>query len=585
MSKDTCIKENTPATLLYVEDDQGTRNLVTTMVKLLFPELTIKVADDGRMGLDLYVTERPDIVLTDVIMPRMDGITMAREIRKIDVNARIIVITATNDSSYIVDAVDIGISRYVQKPLQKDDLSSAIGQCLEQVRQSRLLHRQEEYIRRLAYYDSLTKLPNRELLNELLHQGLAHAQRSGHFLAVLFLDLDRFKVINDTLGHAVGDQVLQAVAMRLKQCCRRQQDTVSRRGGDEFIILLPDLASPQEAARVAQIIIDTSAQPLSLPEHELFISTCIGISIYPNDGTDGDTLIENADKAMYRAKEAGRNRYQLFNPAIDAQSSRVLSLENALRSTLNNDELFLHFQPLVNVKTGTVVSVEALARWKHPELELISPKQFIPLAEEAGLINILGEKVLRSACRGTKAWRDADCPEVRVSVNLSPRQFENQHLVELVKNILTETGTDPRCLELEVTEGIMLLAPEAVSVVLRQLSDLGVHISLDDFGTGLSSLSLLRKLPIHTLKIDGSLVHDPIGNSDNADITRAAIQLAHTLGLRVVAEGVETKAEMDFLTSLDCWEMQGNFFCKPLAAAEIPALLACSTWPTSRCDE
>ncbi len=581
MSKDTCTEENTPATLLFVEDDQAARSLVTTMVQLLFPELTILVAEDGRKGLDLYISEHPDIVLTDIVMPRMDGIMMSREIRKIDENARIIIVTATNDSSYILDAVDIGISRYVQKPLQKDELCSAIGQCLEHVRQTRLLHLQEEYIRRLAYYDSLTKLPNRELLNELLHQGLAQVQRSGHFLAVLFLDLDRFKVINDTLGHAVGDQVLQAVAQRLKDCCRRQQDTVSRRGGDEFIILLPDLASPQEAARVAQKIIDASAQPLSLPEHELFISTCIGISIFPHDGTDGDTLIENADKAMYRAKESGRNRYKLFNPTIDAQSSRVLSLENALRKALNNDELFLHYQPLINIKTGMVVSVEALARWKHPELELIPPKQFIPLAEEAGLINILGEKVLRSACRGIKAWRDTGCPEVRVSVNLSPRQFENPHLVELVTSILTETGTDPRCLELEVTEGIMLLAPEAVSTVLRQLSDLGVHISLDDFGTGLSSLSLLRKLPIHTLKIDGSLIHDPLENSDNAEITRATIQAARTLGLRVVAEGVETREEMDFLSSLDCWEMQGNFFSKPLAAAEIPALLASSTWPTS----
>jgi diguanylate cyclase (GGDEF)-like protein len=581
MNNETYSEGKTSATLLYVEDDKDSRCLVTGMIHRLFPDITVIVAEDGKKGLDLYIANQPDIVLTDIIMPRMDGIRMAREIRKINGTARIIVLTASNDTAFILDAVDIGISRYVQKPIRKSDLVSAIGLCLENVRQTRQLHRQEEYIRQLAYYDSLTGLPNRELLNELLHQGLAQAHRNNRFLAVMFLDLDRFKVINDTMGHAVGDQVLQAMAQRLKHCCRRQQDTVSRRGGDEFIILLPDLGDPREAARFAQKIIAASSQPLILPGHELFISTCIGISIYPDDGTDGDTLIENADKAMYSAKEAGRNRYHLFNPSIDALSFRLLTMENSLRSALDKDELFLHYQPVINVETGTVVSIEAVARWRHPELGLVPPEQFIPLAEEVGLIEILGERILHAACRQIKAWQETNCPPVRLAINFSPRQFENSKLGELVESILAETDTNPRCLELEVTEAIMLLDPEPVSVVLRHLSDLGVHISIDSFGTRLSSLSLLNKFPIHTLKIDKSFVHDLVTNSDNARISRAVVLVASTLGLRVVAEGVETREEMEYLFSLDCREMQGFFFSKPLSAEEILPLLTNPAWAAS----
>jgi diguanylate cyclase (GGDEF)-like protein len=421
------------------------------------------------------------------------------------------------------------------------------------------------------------------LFNELLHLALGQAQRHEHerLLAVLFLDLDRFKIINDTLGHSVGDQLLQAVAQRLKECCRRDSDTVARRGGDEFIILLPDLDTTQEAVRVAQNIIESFTHPFNIPGHELFISTCIGISIFPGDGADSNTLISNADLAMYRAKENGRNRYHLFNSTMNKQASLRLAMENSLRCGLQRGDFFLNYQPQVNVKTGRIISIEALARWLHPELGLIPPKEFIPLAEEIGLIDQLGEWVLRTACTQNKAWQDAGYPPVRMAVNFSPRQFQTLRLAEMVVNVLAETGLVPCWLELEVTEGIMLHDVEATIRILRRLSDLGVHISLDDFGTGYSSLSYIKKFPIHTLKIDQSFVSDITVNQDDAAIATAIITMARSLKLNVIAEGVEASEQMRFLYALKCSDMQGYFFSKPLLSNEFYPFLLKPHWRKS----
>jgi diguanylate cyclase (GGDEF)-like protein len=397
-------------------------------------------------------------------------------------------------------------------------------------------------------------------------------------LAVLFLDLDRFKIINDTLGHTVGDQFLRSVSQRLNECCRRDQDTVARQGGDEFIILLPDLDSTQEAVRVAQKIIDAFAHPFVIPGHELYISTCIGISIFPGDGSDCDTLIKNADMAMYRAKENGRNRYNLYNASMNKQASRRLAMENSLRRGLLRGEFFLNYQPLVNVKDGRIIGIEALARWRHSELGLIPPKDFIPLAEEIGLISQLGEWVLRTACAQNKAWQDAGYPPVRMAVNFSPHQFQTNNLAETVENILAETRLAPCWLELEVTEGIMLQDVDAIIRTLRRLNDLGVHISIDDFGTGYSSLSYIKKLPIHTLKIDQSFVSDIIVNQDDSAIATAIITMAHSLRLNVIAEGVEAQEQMRLLYDLNCHCMQGYFFSKPLASNEFSPLQRKPHW-------
>jgi len=573
-------EEKTEITLLYVEDDAQTRDVITLMISRKFPELTLLLAENGREGLDLFRAHHPDVIMTDILMPGIDGISMCREIKILEKNARIIVLTATSETSFIIDAIDIGISHYVLKPIKLDKLVNAIELCLEGIQREKQIRRQEEYIRHMAYSDPLTGLPNRELFNELLHQSLAQAQRHIHdrHLAVLFLDLDRFKVINDTLGHPVGDQLLQAVASRLKNCCRRDQDVVARRGGDEFIILLPDLDTPQEAVRVAQTIIDSFDKTFILPEHELFIGSCIGISIFPADGSDVDTLIKNADMAMYRAKEQGRNRYHLYNSSMDAQASLRLTMEISLRKALKGQEFFLNYQPKVNVKTGRVVSFEALARWYNPELGLIEPKQFIPLAEETGLIVQLGEWVLRTACAQNKAWQDANYPQLRVAVNFSPRQFLMHQLADMVENVLAETNLDPCWLEVEVTEGIMLQNVENTITTLRRLSDLGVHISIDDFGIGYSSLSYIKKLPINTLKIDQSFISDITSNPDDAAIATAVINMAQSLRLNVIAEGVENEEQARFLNSLECSEMQGFFFSKPLSAENFPFILHKHHW-------
>jgi diguanylate cyclase (GGDEF)-like protein len=565
---DTAADEKNTVTLLYVEDSQAIRELVALLITRKFPQLKLVLAENGKEGFDCYTKLRPDIILTDIRMPVMDGIQLAGKIKALDKGAKIIVITAFSDADSLVECINLGIYHYVLKPIKTEKLTAAIEQCLNDIQKERQLRQQNEYILQMAYYDSLTGLPNRQLFKEVLNQALAHAQRHKRSLAVLFLDLDRFKVINDTLGHAVGDQLLQAVALRLRQCCRREEDMVSRRGGDEFIVLLPDLNSMQEAVNVARKIIDAFALAFIIPGHELFIGTCIGISLFPNDGADGDTLIKNADMAMYCAKEQGRNRYHLYDPSLEEQAAWRHDMENSLRMAQQKGELFLNYQPEVNVKTGRVFSVEALLRWQHPEMGLVLPKQFIQLAEETGLIMTIGEWVLRTACAQNKAWQVARYPHQRVAVNLSPRQVQSDDLADMVENVLRETRLAPRWLELEVTEEMLLQDVETVIRTLRRLSDLGVHISIDDFGTGYSSLSYIKKLPIHTLKIDQSFVSDITVNPDDSAIARAIITMAKSLRLNVIAEGVELEEQLRFLYTLNCSKMQGHFFSSPVRAEE-----------------
>jgi diguanylate cyclase (GGDEF)-like protein len=505
---------------------------------------------------------------------------MSQKIREIDSSTRIIILTAVSDAGHLIEAIDVGISHYVLKPVKIDKLVAAVSHCLEGIEMEKQLRRQADFIRHMAYHDLLTGLPNRELFQELLHQAVAQARRHNHdrHLAVLFLDLDRFKVINDTLGHTVGDQLLKEVAIRLRECCRRDRDLVARRGGDEFLILLPDIDTSQEAVRIAQKIVDAFARIFILSDHELFITTCIGISLFPDDGVDAETLVKNADMAMYRAKELGKNRYHLYSQSMNTQAAQRLVMETHLRQAFERHEFFLNYQPKVNVKTGRVVSFEALVRWKNPELGLVEPKQFIPLAEETGLILHLGEWVLRTACAQNKAWQDASYPPLRVAVNFSPRQFQALRLADMVENILAETGLDPCWLELEVTEGIMLQNVDSTIITLRRLSDLGVHIAIDDFGTGYSSLSYIQKLPINTLKIDQSFVNDITINPDDAAIATAVINLAQSLRLNVIAEGVEDESQARLLNSLECSEMQGFFFSRPLSGEDFPFLLNKLHW-------
>ncbi|MCT7984895.1 EAL domain-containing protein [Laspinema sp. A4] len=432
--------------------------------------------------------------------------------------------------------------------------------------------RAEQHIRYQAFHDSLTDLPNRNLLNECLVEVLEEAKNSSTRVAVMFLDLDRFKTINDTLGHAIGDKVLQGVAARLKATLG-DPDIIARWGGDEFTIILPQVSSRVAATKIAEQIIQTLKPAFSIENHHLHISTSIGIALYPQDGEDGETLIKHADSALYRAKEKGRNTYEIYTPSLDILASELLELENRLHRALDRGEFLLNFQPKVNIKTGEIKGMEALVRWNHPELGLVSPAKFIPLAEETGLIMPIGEWVLKTACRQNKAWIDSGLSAIPVAVNLSVRQFQQPGLVQNIAQVLEETGLEAQYLTLEITETAAMLNVDFTRQLLRELEQMGVNIALDDFGTGYSSLSYLKQFPLHTLKIDRSFVKDLTVEPADIAIARAVIALGHGLHLNVVAEGVETQEQLDCLRMLDCEEIQGYFFSPPLSSEEATQLL------------
>ncbi|GMQ88310.1 MAG: hypothetical protein BMS9Abin08_1546 [Gammaproteobacteria bacterium] len=432
--------------------------------------------------------------------------------------------------------------------------------------------RNEEQLAHQAYHDTLTDLPNRLLFDDRLSMALAHAQRNDSLLAVMFLDLDRFKNINDSLGHSVGDRLLQGVAERLIRSVR-EEDTVARMGGDEFTILLSHIPHADNAAEVAEKILATIEQPRYIDGHELFITASIGISVYPGDAGQAESLMKNADTAMYRAKERGRNNYQFYTPAMNARALERLTLENRLRHALERNQFLLYYQPQIHLGTGQVVGVEALLRWRTEEDELISPAEFIPLLEETGLIIPVGEWVLQQACMQNAAWQADGHTSLRMAVNLSARQFGQQDLVSQVLDCLAKTGLEASCLELEITESIMMDAVDGKLEVLKALRQAGLQLAVDDFGTGYSSLSYLKRLPVDTIKIDQCFIRNAAHDPEDAAIVKAIITLAHDLKRRVIAEGVETREQLALLHTLGCDEIQGYLLSRPLAAEALPAWL------------
>ncbi|MEG4339427.1 EAL domain-containing protein [Microcoleus sp. D3_18_C2] len=431
--------------------------------------------------------------------------------------------------------------------------------------------RVEAMIRHQASHDPLTGLPNRLLFNERLSLALASAHQNGEMLAVIFLDLDRFKNVNDTLGHPVGDLLLQSVSRRLTNCLR-VGDSMARWGGDEFTVLLYNINTPEEATKICQLIIQSLSTPFDFEGLELYIKASLGIALAPYDGEDAETLLKNADAAMYKAKQKGRNNYQFYTQAIGSKVSEDLNLENHLYKALKNSEFVLYYQPQINLNTGKIVGMEALIRWQHPERGLIPPDRFIPLAEETGLICQIDEWVMRTACLQNRAWQLLGLPPMRIAVNLSARQFLQPHTVQTIAEILSETKLNPEYLEIEITESIAMTDVSFTVSVLQQLQDMGINISLDDFGTGYSSLWSLKNFPLNNLKIDKSFVADLVTGSSGATIVKLAIALGQGLNLQVIAEGVETAEQLAFLRSHKCDMGQGYFFSKPIPAAAITQL-------------
>jgi diguanylate cyclase (GGDEF)-like protein/PAS domain S-box-containing protein len=432
--------------------------------------------------------------------------------------------------------------------------------------------RAEERVQYVATHDGLTGLPNRAMFSELLHHALESAKRHGTQVAVLFIDLDRFKIINDSLGHDAGDELLREISARLRQCLRAS-DVVARLGGDEFVVLLQDISAQSQAAKVARNIGSATYRPVVIEGQECRVTASIGICMHPMDGQDGRSVLKHADMAMYLAKEEGKNNFQFYTPSIQAQNAGRLALEANLRRALELDELALHYQAKVNLRTGAITGVEALLRWQNPELGTVAPANFIPVAEETGMILPIGKWVLRTACTQNVAWQKLGLPHVRVCVNLSLRQLEDPYLVPEIEAVLRETGMAPDLLELEVTESMIMQDTDRSVRVLRAIKALGVRLAIDDFGTGYSSLAHLKRFPIDTLKLDRSFIREIVRDAEDRAIAQAIITMGKTLNLTIVGEGVETLEQQTFLCQQACDEMQGFYFSTPVEAADFAALL------------
>jgi diguanylate cyclase (GGDEF)-like protein len=469
-----------------------------------------------------------------------------------------------NEDVKLASAVGItGTPGYV---IGKDVVVGAIG-LIRDITQRKMAEQQIEY---QAYHDALTGLANRRLFQEHLTLALALAQRRRKVVAVLFLDVDHFKVVNDSLGHTVGDELLKQIAARLKAAVR-EGDTVARVGGDEFTIVLQDLQRKDDAAIVAEKVLGTIAQPLEITGHRLYVTASIGITTFPEDGEDAETLIKNADNAMYRAKADGRNTYHMSTEELSRLVAERMSLESGLHLAIERDEFELFYQPQIDTRTMKITGMEALLRWRHPERGVLSPNEFMNVAEDRGYIVVIGDWVLRTACGQAAMLREHGHEGVRVSVNLSARQFREISLATRIEAAIREAKLDPHMLELEITESVAVENVELTLAILTQLRSIGITIAIDDFGTGHSALNYLKRFPIDTLKIDRSFVAD-LPAPDDAAIVRSVIQLAQGLNLRVIAEGVERKEQLDFLRDNGCPEVQGFYFGSPIRAADVEQL-------------
>jgi diguanylate cyclase (GGDEF)-like protein len=555
--------------VLLIEDNAGDARLIREMIaEEPGAAFEIECAERLAQALERLSAGGIGLVLLDLSLPDSLGLETFAKVYVHSPDVPIIVLTGNDDNNLALAAVKRGAQDYLVKGrLDRELLLRSMQYAIERKRYQLQLEHQ-------ANYDALTGLPNRTLLNDRLRQSV-YGQRLRRAVAVVVIDLDHFKFVNSSLGHATGDRLLKAMAERLRGMLR-DGDTVARLGGDEFVLILNDQSSEEVIYRAMQRIADELARPLEIDGKELVVTCSAGISLYPQDGPDVETLLKNADAAMYRAKEHGRNNFRFFTAEMNERVNERLALESALRRALERRELVLHYQSRVDLATGAISGAEALLRWLHPEWGLVRPARFVPLAEETGLIVPIGEFVLLEACRQTRAWIDAGLAPGLTSVNLSARQFREDGLVRKVSRVLEETGLHPQSLELELTESTVMHDVDAAIATLQGLKSLGVSLSVDDFGTGYSSLAYLENLPIDKLKIDRSFVRD-IGadtGENEGVLAQAIISLGHNLGMHVVAEGVETDAQARFLRRAGCDEVQGFFYGEAVAPAQHATLLA-----------
>jgi diguanylate cyclase (GGDEF)-like protein len=564
------------ATVMMVDDEPTTIEVLQAFLESEGYKRFVTTSESSR-AMELMTSENPDVLLLDLHMPQVTGFDILTLLRR-DTRFRhmpVIVLTSATDSDTKLKALQLGASDFLAKPVDPSELALRLRNTLAA----------KAYQDRLTFYDSLTGLPNRRLFMDRLLWSLRCAKREGTSGAVLHVDLDHFKKINDTLGHEIGDSLLVEVGRRLQPCVPElgavtdsdssdSQPFLSRVGGDEFNLLLPDMKRVENAVRAAGNILAAMKEPFLIDGHEVFITGSIGVAVFPNDGESGDRLLKHAGVAMNQAKQRGRNTYEFYSPKMNAKALERLKLENQLRRALDRDELVPFYQPKVDLQTGQVVGAEVLLRWNHPQRGFVSPVEFIPLAEETGLIVEFGEWVLNAACKQNKTWQVAGLPHIRVAVNVSARQFRDGRFIQTLRQALQGSGLDPQFLTLELTENTIMENAQENLNILHGIKEMGVKLSVDDFGTGYSSLSYLKQLPLDELKIDRSFIVGIRSEVDDAPIVTSIISMAHSLDLRVVMEGIETEHQLAFSRDRGCDEYQGFLFSKPIPSREFETLLA-----------
>jgi diguanylate cyclase (GGDEF)-like protein len=566
--------------LLIIDDDEQLRRL---LVEMLSSDHHCSEADSPEQALSCLLADRFDLVISDIKVGGMRSLELMRRVHSLSPNTIVVLICDLEDSDAAIEAMRAGVFDYITKPLDVRHVQAVMQKALDHhclLKEGRrykgeletLLRQRTAEVNRLAYYDAVTELPNRALFEDRLAQAVAIARRAQQMVGILFVSLDQLKKVNDTLGHHSGDRLLREFSERLKNCVS-ERDTVARLGGDEFALLLAEIGGTQHVVEIIGSMRQVLKPPFDLGVQELFATASVGVSLFPFDSDDSQTLLKNAGAALYRAKKSGGNNCQFYTVDMHTMAAKRLALETSLRHSIENEEFVVHYQPQVEIDSLQITGVEALVRWRHPHLGLLPPAQFVPLAEDTGLIGSIGECVLRTACLQGRSWQDKGFSPMRMAVNISARQFQQQDIAQMVVRILEQTGMAPEYLDLELTESSIMSDADFAIKVLSGLKGMGVKISIDDFGTGFSSLSYLKRLPIDCLKIDQSFVRDATTDPDDAALVMAIITLAHNLRLTVVAEGVETEEQLGLLRLLRCDELQGYLFSKPLPAEALEELL------------